>query len=170
MDIQLFVDYFYRYGSIIVFVVVLLEYLNLPGFPAGVIMPLTGIWAIKGQISLGEVLFLTELAGLLGSWILYFVGRYGGDFVLRKYLARIPKHRKYVDEITMRIQRKGLRKYFWLFVAKLTPVARTIVSIPAGTFRMNFMGYTISSAIGVFVWNAVLIGAGYFFGDKILPW
>lgn len=169
MDIQLLTNYFFQYGSIIVFIIVLMEYLNLPGFPAGIIMPLTGVWAVKGQIGLVEVILLTELAGLLGSWILYFVGRYGGDYVLKKYLRRFPKHTKHIDQITRRIHSEGLKKYFWLFIAKLTPVARTIVSIPAGTFRMNFLGYTISSAIGVLLWNAILICAGYYFGDRILP-
>ena len=168
MDIHTITNYFYQYGSIIVFVIVLLEYLNLPGFPAGVIMPLTGFWAVNGQISLREVLLLTELAGMTGSWTLYFLGRYGGEFVLKQYLKKFPKHTKHVENITQRIRGKGMKKYFWLVVVKLTPVARTIVSIPAGTFRMNFLGYTISSALGVFIWNAVLIGAGYFFGELIL--
>jgi len=33
---------------------------------------------------------------------------------------------------------------------------------------MNFLGYTIFSALGVFVWNFTLIGAGYLFGESVL--
>ena len=40
MDIQTLTNYFLEYGAFFIFVIVLLEYLNLPGFPAGVIMPL----------------------------------------------------------------------------------------------------------------------------------
>jgi len=92
MDIQLFTDYFMKYGKIVIFIVVLLEYMNMPGFPSGVIMPLSGIWASRGNIGFFNVLLLSVLAGLCGSWILYFVGRYGGEVVLRWYIGKFPKH------------------------------------------------------------------------------
>ena len=48
MELEVIMDYFVKYGGVAIFVIVLLEYLNLPGFPAGVIMPLAGVWAAKG--------------------------------------------------------------------------------------------------------------------------
>lgn len=51
MDLSLITYYFTRYGAIAIFVIVFLEYLNLPGFPAGVIMPLSGIMAARGNIN-----------------------------------------------------------------------------------------------------------------------
>ena len=53
MDLSTITYYFTRYGAIAIFVIVLLEYLNLPGFPAGVIMPLAGIFAAKGNTPSG---------------------------------------------------------------------------------------------------------------------
>lgn len=38
MTMDVIMQYFARYGGIAIFVIVFLEYLNLPGFPAGVIM------------------------------------------------------------------------------------------------------------------------------------
>ena len=83
MSVQALTQYFTQYGAIFVFVIVLLEYMNLPGFPAGVIMPLAGIWASKGAISFPAVMLISVAAGLLGSWILYFLGRLGGDAFFR---------------------------------------------------------------------------------------
>jgi membrane protein DedA with SNARE-associated domain len=45
---------------------------------------------------------------------------------------------------------------------------RTIISIPAGILKLNFIGYTVASTLGIFVWNLVFVGAGYFFGDSVL--
>ncbi len=45
MDYAAILDVFTRYGAIAIFVLVFLEYMNLPGFPAGIIMPLAGIMA-----------------------------------------------------------------------------------------------------------------------------
>ena len=63
MSISELTDYFLRYGAFFIYLIVLLEYLNLPGFPAGVIMPLAGIWAAKGEISFPMVMVLTVFAG-----------------------------------------------------------------------------------------------------------
>ena len=49
MDLSTITLYFTRYGAIAIFVIVFLEYLNLPGFPAGIIMPLSGIMAARGE-------------------------------------------------------------------------------------------------------------------------
>ena len=51
MNIEIISQYFVDYGALAIFVIVLLEYLNLPGFPAGIIMPLAGVWTSKGEIS-----------------------------------------------------------------------------------------------------------------------
>ena len=76
MNIQDLTHYFLQYGAFFIYLIVLLEYLNLPGFPAGVIMPLAGIWAAQGEISFPLVMVLTVAAGLTGSWALYLLGRY----------------------------------------------------------------------------------------------
>ena len=47
-------------------------------------------------------------------------------------------------------------------------MVRTLISIPAGVVRMDFRVYTVSSAMGVFLWNLVFVGAGYFFGETAI--
>lgn len=79
MDISSLNNYFELYGGMAIFIVVLLEYMNLPGFPAGIIMPLAGIYAAHGGISLLAAIAISVLAGEVGSWILYFLGMYGGN-------------------------------------------------------------------------------------------
>ena len=34
--------------------------------------------------------------------------------------------------------------------------------------KMNFVKYTVSSMLGVFLWNLVFIGAGYFLGESVI--
>ncbi|MCB6924124.1 DedA family protein [Enterocloster bolteae] len=164
MDVQMLTQYFLRYGAVFIFVIILLEYMNLPGFPAGIIMPLAGIWAARGQISFFMVMALGLAAGLLGSWILYGIGRMGGDLFLDRYLKRFPKHEPAIQRNFELLRTRGAAG---IFISKLIPMIRTIISIPAGVIRMNFVKYTISSALGIFVWNFFLIGAGYVMGDHV---
>ena len=49
-NIDVFTDYLAKYGVITIFIVVFLEYLNLPGF-AGVIMPFQESGSIKEALT-----------------------------------------------------------------------------------------------------------------------
>ena len=165
MTLDILMQYFTKYGGIAIFVIVLLEYLNLPGFPAGVIMPLAGIWAAKGNIAFLPALLITVAAGLTGSLILYYLGYKGGELFLQKYLNKFPKQRPVIEEKLAWIRRKGS---IGIFFSKLIPMIRTLVSIPAGVSKMNLIQYTVSSTLGIFVWNLFFVGAGYFMGDAVL--
>ena len=165
MSIQELTNYFIQYGAFFIYLIVLLEYMNLPGFPAGVIMPLAGIWAARGQISFPVVMLLTVAAGLTGSWALYLLGRYGGGKVMGFYFKKFPKHQPVIEEKMEFLRQKGS---VGVFVSKLLPMVRTLISIPAGMVRMNFTKYTLSSLGGIFLWNLAFVGAGYFFGDAAI--
>ncbi len=164
MDLTTITTYFTEYGAIAIFIIVLLEYLNLPGFPAGVIMPLSGIMAAKGNIHIAWVMVITVAAGLTGSLILYALGRKGGTIFLTAYLNRFPKQREVIERNLDWIRQKG---YIGVFLAKLLPMVRTIVSIPAGVLKLNLSKYIISSTLGIFLWNLVFVGAGYLLGDQL---
>lgn len=163
MDINTLIQYFTQYGAIAIFVIVLLEYLNLPGFPAGVIMPLSGVMAAKGNISFFTVMVITVAAGLLGSMVLYLLGRKGGELFLNTYIKRFPKHKAGLEKNMEWVRQKGA---VGVFVAKLLPMVRTLVSIPAGVLKMPLRKYITSSTLGIFIWNFVFVGAGYVLGDK----
>lgn len=167
MTTDLLTTYFTQYGAAAIFVIVLLEYMNLPGFPAGIIMPLAGVWAAKGNIHFVSAILITVAAGLLGSWILYAFGLKGGELFLNKYKERFPKQKAAIDKNFEIIRKKG---FAGIFIAKLIPMVRTLISIPAGVLRMNFLKYTVSSALGILVWNLVFVGAGYVMGDAVFSY
>lgn len=164
MSLPTLTQYFTQYGVVAIFIIVLLEYLNLPGFPAGVIMPLSGMMAAQGNISFPLVMLITTAAGLTGSLVLYLLGRKGGELFLNAYLKRFPKHRKGIEKNIDWIRNKGA---LGVFLAKLIPMIRTLISIPAGVLKMPLNKYVVSSTLGVFVWNLVFVGAGYLLGDQI---
>ncbi len=165
MNTDIWMQYFTTYGPIAIFVVVFLEYLNLPGFPAGVIMPLAGMFAARGEINFAAAIAITVAAGLAGSLVLYALGRSGGDIFLKKYYKRFPKHRELIEEKMTFLREKG---GVGIFVSKLIPMVRTLISIPAGVIRMDLTRYIVSSTLGITVWNLIFVGGGYFFGETLL--
>lgn len=161
MDASVITDYIMRYGGMAVFIIVLLEYMNLPGFPAGIIMPLAGLWAAQGNMHFAAILLLTVAAGMCGSWILYALGYTGGNMFLKAYIKRFPKHEEAIERNLAMLRKRGC---LGIFISKLIPMVRTLISIPAGIMKMNFVKYTISSLCGIIVWNFVFVGMGYWFG------
>ena len=167
MELETIMQYFVTYGPIAIYVIVLLEYMNLPGFPAGVIMPLAGIWAARGGLSFFVTMIITVAAGLTGSVILYALGRGGGEMFLKKYYKKFPSQKEMIEGKMQYLRERG---GMGIFVSKLLPMVRTIISIPAGMIRMDFRKYVVSSTLGIAVWNLVFVGAGYLFGDSVLAY
>lgn len=165
MDITTLIEFFNSYGVLIIFLIVFCEYLNLPGFPAGLIMPLAGIWASKGEVGIVTTMVISLFAGLCGSWMLYFLGRFGGNVLLLKYYKRFPKQEIKIKKLIEKIEARG---NLYIFLSKLLPVVRTLISFPAGIIKMNFLHFTIYSGLGILIWNGLFIGAGYFLGEKVI--
>lgn len=164
MNAEALTMYFTQYGGIAIFVIVFLEYLNLPGFPAGIIMPLAGVMAARGQIPFLWVMVITVAAGLLGSLVLYFIGKRGGWFFMKLYLKHFPKQEEALQKSLDWVRLHGP---VGLFAARLIPMLRTLISIPAGVMQMPLQSYIVSSTFGIAVWNLVFVGAGYLMGDQI---
>lgn len=154
-----------KFGLMFLFVIVLLEYLNLPGFPAGIIFPVAGLWVQYGGHSFLVVLLVTIVAGILGSFALYLVGRIGGSVLLDKFCTRYPKTKPTIDKYVYKMQKNA---NITVFVAKFVPVARTSIGFPAGAIRMNLVNYLVFSTIGIIIWNAAVIFCGFAFGEAIL--
>ena len=54
MTAETFFQLFNQYGLILVCAVVFCEYMNLPGFPAGVIMPCVGVLIARSELSAAD--------------------------------------------------------------------------------------------------------------------
>lgn len=165
MDINIMLQYIARYGYIFLAIIVFLEYLNLPGLPAGIIMPAAGILIKSDGLSFIYTLIISVIAGFLGSFILYILGYYCGNPILNKLQNKFPKSKKAIDKTYTYIDKYGNTG---VFIARLIPVARTLISLIAGTFNMEFMKFAFYSVIGITIWNFVFIYIGYAFGHLFL--
>ena len=112
MDANSLLDYLSQYGIVFIFIIIFLEYLNLPGLPAGIIMPVAGLWVSRGNMNFLIVVILSVVAGLIGSWCLYFLGFYGGNFLLEKYTTKFPKQKQYIENILEYLRSKGDKGVF----------------------------------------------------------
>ena len=160
-NVNLVVEYILKYGIIFLFFIVYLEYLNLPGLPGGVILPAIGVLIANNEYSFFGMFIISVLAGVLGSISLYYVGNPLLEWIKKKF----PKAKGSIDkafDFSKRFGSKGV------FVCRLLPVVRTIVSLISGTVKEDIVEFTIYSTFGIAIWNLVFIFGGYITSKALL--
>ncbi len=153
-----FFELFAQYGLVFIAAVCFCEYLNLPGFPAGIVMPALGVLAHRSDLNLVVAIVISIAAGLAASLVLYALARWGGKPIIHKLFGKSEKLQKLVADSSARIERRAA---WTLVISRLVPVVRTIVSIPAGLLAVPLDEYLAWSAVGIAAWNIVFILLGY---------
>lgn len=167
-----FIEAWFHYvqtgGYAAVFWLMALESTVVP-IPSEVVIPPAAIVAATQQDS-GMSLFGVVVAGTLGSWfgsaVMYVMARWlGRALVLRygKYFL-VPPDKFARAEIFMRRYEAG-----GIFFARLLPVIRHLISIPAGIIRMGFVKFSVLTLVGAGVWCTVLAWLGGRVGAKLTP-
>jgi len=135
--------------------------------PSELVIPPAAMMAHKqGNLSMIGIV----VAGAIGSWIgatlMYWASRLAGrPLVLRygKYFF-VPEHKVIAAELwANRFGSPGI------FIARLLPVVRHLIGIPAGIVRMNYRLFSIFTLLGSSLWCAVLCWVGVMAGkDELL--
>ena len=132
-----------------------------PPIPSEVVLPLAGFLVGRGDLNLWGALFAATFGSVAGAVVLYGLGRWGG----RRLVLRYGKWLR-VDEHALQRAESWFGRYGdWIvLVARVVPVARSIVSIPAGTAKMPLPRFVVLTTLGSAAWNGLLIGAGVALG------
>jgi membrane protein DedA with SNARE-associated domain len=157
------------WGYLAVFFLNALESACIP-VPSEITMPVAGLLAHEGKLSFVWAAVLGAVANLAGSWVAYGVGRGGGRPILLRYGRYILVKPHDIERADRWFERYGDRA---VFLARLLPVIRTFISLPAGVARMPFWRFSLLTLIGCLPWSFALTGAGYLLGEnweRILPY
>lgn len=164
MDIRLLIEQFMlNYGLVSIFIIVALEYANLP-LPSEVVLPVVGIFAFEYNIDFIQVLIVSIIGGVVGSVINYYLGLKFGKPLIDTLSTKFPSTKK-----SIRVSYSWIRKYdkISIMLSRLVPVARTFISLVAGVIKMNIVAFIIYSTIGISIWNAILIASGYLLSGNL---
>jgi membrane protein DedA with SNARE-associated domain len=131
--------------------------------PSEVIMPFSGYLVFAGRFKLLWVAVAGALGCNLGSAVAYYVGVRGGRPLAEKYGRYVLVSRHDLDRADHWFARYGNATVFF---ARLLPVIRTFIALPAGVARMNFWQFNLYTFAGSLPWCWLLAYAGLRLGAK----
>lgn len=138
-----------------------------PPIPSELIMPLAGFMVAQDKLT-----FLgATLAGMAGSVIgalpFYYAGKKLGEERVKRFADR---HGRWLTVSGQDIERAS--RWFdrhggaAVFLCRLIPGVRSLISVPAGIARMNFVKFLFYTAIGTALWAGLLAYVGYVLGSN----
>lgn len=135
--------------------------------PSEVTMPFAGFLASKGELNFWLIVIIGTFANLFGSLVAYYIGYLLEETIL---IGIVRKYGKFLL-ITME-DYEHANKWFAkygdkiILISRLLPAIRTVISLPAGVFRMNLKKFIIYTTIGCFFWSALLTYIGVVLGEN----
>src|SRR6478672_10535183 len=149
-----------------IFVLMVLESACIP-IPSEATMLFAGFNVSDGHYSLFAAVAVGSLANLVGSWIAYAVGYYGRVDVLEKHGKKLHIKKSHLEWADRWFQRHGDATVFF---ARMVPIVRTFISLPAGVARMPFWRFTVFTLAGCVPWVFALTFIGKEAGDNWDNW
>jgi len=155
-------DYLGAYGYPAVFVLMVLESACIP-IPSEVTMVFGGFLVSRGDLDFFWVAMIGTIANVIGSWIAYAVGAWGGRPLIERWGRYVFLRKHELDRAHDWFERRGEMA---VFVSRLLPVIRTFISLPAGVARMPFGKFTLYTFLGCLPWTFALTWAGLVLGKN----
>lgn len=160
-------------GYLAIFVLMLLGSACVP-IPSEVVMAFGGALASEAfatnalgdpsaQLGLVTVIVVGVVASMIGSWIAWGAGYAGGRPLIDRFGRYLLLRPHEVDRAHEWFERHGEAAVFF---ARLIPLVRAFISLPAGVARMSFGRFTLYTFLGIVPWTVGLAIAGYSLGQR----
>ena len=125
--------------------------------PSEIVIPPAAFLAAQGKLSFAGVIIAGTVGSYLGAAITYWISRLvGRPLILRygRFVLLSPQKLEESERWLGRYEASGV------FFARLLPVVRHLISIPAGLVQMNFTTFSITTITGSALWCCVLAYLG----------
>jgi membrane protein DedA with SNARE-associated domain len=133
--------------------------------PSEIIMPFSGYLVAQGRFHLWAVAVAGAVGCNVGSLVAYEVGAWGGRPLVERYGRWVLVSRHDLQLADRFFARYGEAA---VFIARLLPVVRTFIALPAGVARMNRWRFHLYTFLGSLIWCWVLAYAGLKLGPRYL--
>ena len=164
--VQFAVDVIDKLGLPGVFVLMTAESACIP-IPSEATFLFAGFNVAEGHYALAAVVATGTAANVVGSWIAYAIGYFGRIELLERHGAKLHIKRSHIDWADRWFAQHGEATVFF---ARMVPIVRTFISLPAGVARMPFWRFTVFTLLGCIPWVFMLAFVGKQAGDNWTQW
>jgi membrane protein DedA with SNARE-associated domain len=154
----------YEFGYLGIFIAALVETL-FPIIPSELIFPLAGYVAQSQNLGIISAItfgLIGSIGSTVGALIIYTAALKVGRKVLLKIGRYFLINEKKLEKSELWFKNHGKLA---VFLGRLAPGVRELISIPAGLSRMNIIEFTFFTFIGSFIWSLSLTLVGYYLGE-----
>lgn len=144
------------------FLAMTLESMIFP-LPSEAVMPFAGfLWSVE-KMNFFAIIFWSTAGSLFGSLISYWLGFYGGRPLINKIGHYFLLNEEHLKSTEIFFNKHGAKA---IFVGRLIPIIRHLISIPAGLGKMNLKKFVCYTVVGAALWNSFLTIVGYYLGSN----
>lgn len=155
-----------EYGYFGIFFLIAMENL-FPPIPSEVILTFGGFMTAHTGLSTAGVVLASTLGSVTGALLLYGIGTWLDEKRLERLVARWgPVLRLQMDDIRRAFHWFDKYGAWAVFLCRLVPLVRSLISVPAGMARMSFVTFLLLTTIGSLIWNTVLVRIGSAVGES----
>ncbi|OFF84114.1 alkaline phosphatase [Listeria monocytogenes] len=154
------------FGYIGIFVLIMVENL-FPPIPSEIILTFGGFMTTVTSLNVVMVIIVATLGSVVGAILLYKVASYFGKERLTKIVLKYGRILRLKESDIERAESFFLKYGSWaVFLCRMIPLIRSLISIPAGMTKMKMSKFLILTTAGSLLWNTVLIGLGAMLGES----
>lgn len=146
----------------ILFVIIFAEtgFVFTPFLPGDSLLFAAGALSARHLLNIGLLFLLLGGAAILGDTVNYWIGKYLGEYILKRHSRWIRK--EHLDRTHAFFEKYGGKT---IIIARFVPIVRTFAPFVAGLGAMTYSKFLAYNVIGGVGWVVLCLGAGYFFGN-----
>jgi len=162
--LNLIFNFMGKYGLFAVFIFMFAESSLIP-IPSEATMALSGFLAGMGYFNIWVGILVGSLASIMGSMFIYTITYKKGESWVKQIIKRWGKYIFLHEEDYEKSKEWFSKRSQWVvFIARLMPVIRMFISLPAGVTKMNTTLYLTLVTIAAFIWSGVFSFIGFKLG------
>ncbi len=153
-------DPFYIY--LVLFIFPFIENL-LPPAPGDIIVVIAATLIAQDGFNFFSILLITTIGSSLGFFVMYLIGEFFGDRIIRKGKLKFIKQ-EYLNKVDHWFHKYGFNV---ILVNRFLPGTRAVISFFCGVHKVPLVRSFLTASLSSLLWNAVLISLGVFLGKNI---
>jgi len=131
-----------------------------PFLPGDSLLFASGTFAALGSLNVFVLWFVLFAAAVLGDTVNYWVGNKIGPRVFEQDIRFLK--REYLEQTQQFYDKHGGKT---IVLARFVPIVRTFAPFVAGVGTMSYTRFLSFNVLGAFLWTALFVSLGYFFGN-----